>query len=283
MRVVFLDVDGTLLNSRHRLLPCTQSAIRRLGAMGVRVVPASARPPGALCPLAESLHLTSPVIAYNGALVTAGPEPNAPLLGSYHLPPEASAEAMALARQSEVVCSLYRGNDWITPDPDHPLIAAEAAISGLTPRRLDPSPAPGPPWTDRGQGAHKIPLIGRADRLDAIERGADESVRRLGMAASRSKLTYWEWVRAGVSKGTGVSLVLKALGISRRDSAAIGDGANDIPMFQAAGIGVAMGNAPDPVRAAADWVTGAADEDGLADALARLVPSPGIAEKGESR
>lgn len=269
MRIVFLDVDGTLLDSAHRLRPRSRFAVIRLRDAGVEVVLASARPPGALHPLADRLQLAGPVIAYNGALVKAGLGRDKAVWGSFPLPPAAVAEALALAGQSGLVASVYAGDDWFAPEPDHPWIREEAAITGLTPRAVDGSGA----IADRTREAHKILLIGEAHRLDVLEREAEGALDRLGVSATRSKPTYWEWVRAGVSKGTGVALVLKALGISPQEAAAVGDGANDLAMFRQTAVGVAMGNAPVSVRSVATWVTGAADEDGLAEALQRLVPA----------
>ena len=75
----------------------------------------------------------------------------------------------------------------------------------------------------------------------------------------------------GVSKGGALREMAGLMGISIEETIAFGDGGNDIPLIEAAGLGVAMGNSGDDVKAAAGYVTGHVDEDGFADALRRFV------------
>ena len=70
-------------------------------------------------------------------------------------------------------------------------------------------------------------------------------------------------------KASGIEQVTEHLGIARRDTLAIGDSDNDLEMLRHAGVGIAMGNAPDAVKAIADEVTGRVDEDGLHAAFVR--------------
>ena len=76
----------------------------------------------------------------------------------------------------------------------------------------------------------------------------------------------------GVNKATGLEIVRERLGIPREHVLAIGDGRNDIDMLQWAGVGIAMGQAPEEVIAVSDRVTGADVEDGVATALAEAFP-----------
>jgi len=71
-------------------------------------------------------------------------------------------------------------------------------------------------------------------------------------------------VKKGVTKATGMQLMLDHVGIPQKDSIGIGDGSNDLPMIKYAGLGVAMGNAPENVKAEADYVTETCDNDGVA-------------------
>ena len=81
---------------------------------------------------------------------------------------------------------------------------------------------------------------------------------------------YAEVLPKGCCKSAGMRLVLKDAGLTREDSVAFGDSTNDTDMLLYAGIGVAMGNAPDEVKAAADFVTGTCEESGVSGALRNL-------------
>ena len=75
---------------------------------------------------------------------------------------------------------------------------------------------------------------------------------------------------AGVNKGSGLVELGKRLGIEREEIMAFGDGDNDEPMLREAGFGVAMANAEEKVKAAADYITGSNEEDGVAKAIERF-------------
>ena len=71
----------------------------------------------------------------------------------------------------------------------------------------------------------------------------------------------------GVTKASGIASFAREMGIGIDETVAFGDGGNDVPMLEAAGLGVAMGNASDEVKARAGYVTASVDDDGLAQAL----------------
>jgi Cof subfamily protein (haloacid dehalogenase superfamily) len=91
--------------------------------------------------------------------------------------------------------------------------------------------------------------------------------------ATFSKPNYLEIVPIGVDKAKALVKLANSLGIELSQVAALGDGQNDIEMLREAGLGIAMGNASDAVKSAADWITGTNDEDGVAQAVRRLVSS----------
>lgn len=89
--------------------------------------------------------------------------------------------------------------------------------------------------------------------------------------AARWHPDFADVVPLGINKAVGIQHVLSRYGISQEETIAFGDGGNDIAMLRYAGIGVAMGNAADEVKAEADYVTSSVDEDGIAKALARYI------------
>jgi len=80
-----------------------------------------------------------------------------------------------------------------------------------------------------------------------------------------------ELVPSGVSKETGLRLLMKERGLGPQDVAAVGDGNNDVEMLRLAGVGIAVGNASEAALAAADHVVAPSDEDGVAEAIQRFV------------
>ncbi|MED9899909.1 MAG: HAD family hydrolase [Bacteroidales bacterium] len=92
-----------------------------------------------------------------------------------------------------------------------------------------------------------------------------------GLIASRWMPIFADISVRGVTKASGISAFAKEMGISIEETISFGDGGNDIPMIEAAGLGIAMGNASDDVKAAADYITASVDDDGFAAALRKFV------------
>lgn len=105
---------------------------------------------------------------------------------------------------------------------------------------------------------------------------ADEESRMMndvlkGCDAARWHPAFADCIRKGTSKATGIDAICRYYGIELKDTMAVGDGGNDIAMLRHAGIGVAMDNASDEVKANADYITSSVDEDGVANLLKKLL------------
>ena len=90
----------------------------------------------------------------------------------------------------------------------------------------------------------------------------------------RSEPYFLELVPQGIDKALSLSVLLENIGMTREEVIAIGDGYNDLSMIKFAGMGVAMGNAQEPVKKAADYITLTNDEDGVAEAIERIFNVP---------
>jgi len=95
---------------------------------------------------------------------------------------------------------------------------------------------------------------------------------RISMVPSNPE--YLELLPQGVDKAFALAVIGRRLGIAASEMIAFGDGAHDAPMLAYAGLGIAMGNAPDDVKRSAHWVTGPSDEDGVAQAVERIFGMP---------
>ena len=109
-------------------------------------------------------------------------------------------------------------------------------------------------------------IVGDADELIPLE--AELCLRLQGrINVFRSEPYFLELVPQGIDKALSLAVLLKEIGVERKEMIAIGDGYNDLSMIKFAGLGIAMGNAQEPVKKAADYITLSNEEDGVAEAL----------------
>ena len=260
--IVFLDIDGTLLDSRHQIMPCTHQHLQGLHRQGVPIVLCSARPPEGVHQVSVAAGLDGPKACYNGGLIY---DENRSLLRDVGIDLYLAMDFrhFVATRYPDLVVSAYLYNVWLTEDPRHPLIRREAEISGCAPLMGT---------LDQVEGAvthiHKLLCIGDPMRIRALQNELAEHFPQL--MALRSKSDYLEILPPQSTKGTAAKLLLEHYGIHRNQAVAFGDSDVDMDMLQYCGLGVAMGNAPRQVREQADFVTASNDEEGVYIALNSL-------------
>jgi Cof subfamily protein (haloacid dehalogenase superfamily) len=256
--LIAIDVDGTLLRTDKRLPKRVAHAIQKAAAAGVRVVLASARPPRSVRAIYEYLGLDTPTIHYNGALIRdirAG-------LTLFHqpLPAHLVRQIIAMARRIDprVIVSIESLDHWYTDRPDHSLQTA-------TSRRFDPDhvgPFPG----FLHQPVTKLMLLAPAQRMERIGMGVS---RRFGdhVTIAVSDRDLLQIIHPSVDKSAALALIAQRMGVPPTQVMAIGDAPNDIGMLRWAGLGVAVENAWDRVRDAADVIVPSNDHNGVAVAI----------------
>jgi Cof subfamily protein (haloacid dehalogenase superfamily) len=262
-RLIVLDVDGTLVDRERRVSPDTLRALAAAQARGIRVTLATGRMYASARPYAERIKADAPLILYNGARVQ---DPAAgSILYSAQLPRHQAARGLRLAQQFDVHVNLYLGEticiervSEVSRESARKDGVAQVPVGDLV-RFLEGQP----------DDPVKILLIGPDERLDAVA----AAYRAGGFGAEdlphlvRSEATYLEIQPRGVTKGAGLVRVCKLLGIPPSAAIAFGDNLNDLEMIQAAGLGVAMGNAHADLKRAARMVAPSNDEDGVAAVL----------------
>ncbi len=263
IQLVAIDLDGTLLNSAKQITDSTAATLRAVRrTTGGHVILASARPPRGALPFYNALHLDTPMINYNGALVYRPTDQR--VLLHRPLPALAAAETVRLARSvyADVVVSAEIMDKWYTDRVDD-------RYSTDTARSFRPDLiAPLSQWLK--QSVTKLLLLGEPARLA----GVAEAIRAqlpTQVTVTQAREFLLQVMHPSVSKAYALRMVAGELGVPREQVMAIGDNANDIDMLQWAGVGVAMGNAPAEVQAAADHVTGHNDADGVARAIQMLM------------
>lgn len=253
LRLLCLDIDGTLLNTAHQLPPENRAAVQYAAENGVTICLLSARPPQAIAPIAQALGVPGPVASFGGALIQVGEQ----RIFDRRLPIEAVQAVLRLTPQ-DVSPSLYRDTAWFVERKDR-WNAAEGSITGLCPTvaPLEDTLATGAP--------HKLLCMGEAAQIDRFYRILQQQT--LSAELLRSKDEYLEIIPDKAGKAEALLTVCRYLGIASAQAMAIGDHDVDCSLLRAAGIGVAMGNGSPAARQAADWIAPDNDHAGVAAAV----------------
>ena len=272
--IVFLDIDGTLLDSRHQVMPCTRNHLKQLQERGVPIVLCSARPPEGVNLVAEQIGLQGPKACYNGGLIFDG---NSTILRDVgiDIPQAMDFKQFVTERFPELVVSSYLYNVWLAEDPQQPLIQQEAEISGCKPLKGSLAQV-----ASTASHIHKLLCMGDAMRIRALQKEIPQHFPEL--MALRSKSTYLEILPRESTKGSAAQVLTAHYGLRAEQAVAFGDNDVDLDMLQYCGLGVAMGNAPRQVKEAADFVTASNDEEGVYIALNSLrLKAPNRSRKSE--
>jgi len=260
IRLVALDVDGTLLDSQHQVTEGVRGVIREAVGAGLKIALASARGPSGLRPVARRLGIEGHAVAFSGALLCRiGASPPAEVLGSRCLELEPARLVARRARDMDISVGWWDLEQWSVFALDGPA-RREAAIIEVEPRVED--------LCTLARAPFKLQCM---VPVDAIERlVALRAELPPGCVGQFSNPNYFEVFSPGTDKAHAVLELGALLGCAPEEIAAIGDGENDVAMLGAVGLGVAVANARPAVRAAAAWVTASNDEDGVAVALHRM-------------
>jgi len=260
--IVFLDIDGTLLDSQHQVMPCTRERLRYLHRRGVPVILCSARPPKGVNLVAGQLGVQGPVACYNGGLVF---DENSTILRDVGIDIRLALEFQSFAAQRypDVVVSAYLYNVWLAEDIHHPAITLEAEISGCTPLQGTLTQL-----ASSVTHVHKLLCIGDALQIRSLQKEAQQQFPQL--MALRSKSTYLEILSPESTKGSAAEVLLDHYGVKSGQAVAFGDSDVDVDLIRYCGFGVAMGNATRLAKEAADYVTASNDQEGVYIALNSL-------------
>jgi Cof subfamily protein (haloacid dehalogenase superfamily) len=261
IRLVVADVDGTLVTSDKVLTTASVAAVHRLHDAGIHFAVTSGRPPRGMGMLIGPLALRDPIGGFNGGLVV---RPDLAVLVERQVPPEMVGGVLEVLDAHGVDAWCYQGNDWLVRDPEGPHVAQEAATVEF---------APTVRTSFTGVADEVVKLVGVSDDPGAIATAAAALHAAFGadIAASTSQPYYLDVTHPEATKGNVVAYLSSALKVAAGEIATIGDGPNDVLMFDVSGLSIAMGNASEPVRASADEVTRSNDDEGVAYAIEHFI------------
>ncbi len=270
IKLVGLDLDGTLLNEEKRVTEYSREVLNKVIALGVIVSPATGRP---ITGIPRGV-LEFPGIRYaltaNGARITDIRKDRT--LYEALMPVETARRVLEVLEPFDAIKEIYF---------DGVGYAEEAMLKMVAEYETRPNMA-------EYIAATRVAVKSIHKKLKDMNRPLDKVQAFFRCTKDRDRV--WEELRQvpcieitgagdknievsllGVNKGTGLIKLGKILGITREEIMAVGDGHNDTDMIREAGLGVAMGNGADALKAQADYITESNEEDGAAKALERFV------------
>lgn len=269
IKLIALDLDGTLLNSRKELTVRNRTALTRAAARGIEIVPATGRFYSGMPEAVRTLPFIHYAITINGAEVRDLVEDKA--LYTSLIPIDEAVEIMAYFDTLPLIYDCYQDNSgWMTA-----AMRERAAEFTEDPHYIQmirdlrkPVPELKEFLRKRNRGVQKIQIF----TMDMKVR--EEILHTLGerfpgLSVTSSVPNNVEINSENANKGVALQALLDYLHI--KNAAAFGDGLNDTEMLRVASCGVAMGNAQDCVKEVADAVTGSCDDDGVAQYVEKIL------------
>lgn len=256
-KALVLDIDGTLTNSKKEITPATRQAIQDLMKHGQKVILASGRPTPGMRRYEKELELEKYggyLLSFNGAKIVDCY--TGEIIYQKLLPLSLLPGLYRFADDNGCGLITYLGSEVISAFPPDKYVELEARINGLPVREVDN-------FTEFVDfDINKCLMTAEPEKAERLEQELRE---RYGTHADiyRSEPYFIEIVPKNVNKGASLDRILPVLGVVRENTVCCGDGFNDISMIEYAGVGVAMENAQQAVKDAADYVTTSNDEDGL--------------------
>jgi Cof subfamily protein (haloacid dehalogenase superfamily) len=258
---VLADVDGTLLTDDKVLTEAAIAAAQALRAAGIVLAIVSARPLRGMRMLVEPLGVAAPLCGFNGGVI-AGPDFS--IIAQHLLAPATARRAVAQLDASRVQVWVFAGQNWLVRDASQPYVAFEQRTVGFAPTVVE----------DFGTALdNAAKIVGVSRDFGQLARCEGEvGVALAGQAAAvRSQPYYLDITHPLANKGAALSAIAGLLAIAPDQIAAIGDGRNDVAMFERSGFAIAMGNASDEVKARASVVTDGNDDDDFAKAMREFI------------
>ena len=272
IKLIALDLDGTLLDSEKRLSERNRDALAAAAAKGVHIVPTTGRFFGMMPEAIRALPFVRYAITVNGAQVYDRETDSA--LARAEIPLATAVAAMEVLDGFDCIYDCYQENwGWMTDAMQRK--AAEYAPDAHYLRMIREFRRPVPELkahlAAKGADVQKVMCFARdAADLPAIQGAL--AARFPELVLTRSTPNNVEINHALAHKGEALRRLCDALGFGIENAMSFGDGLNDLTMVRDAGLGVAMANAAPEVLAAAKHVTLSNDEDGVAAAIERFLP-----------
>lgn len=269
-QLLAIDVDGTLVDRSERLSPAIRAALRRAVAAGVHVVLATGRRYGRVLHLVEPLSIELPLITACGGLIKDPRDHQTLFRAEYD---EAALGALLDFLFAEGHSPILSGDTYTEGyefcyrqrHADRPEVAEFLERNAARCRLWDGPIDVFPPKLHAGL------VLGAEPEMHSLESQIHQrwngAFTTYVLPSPRTAGFLCEFMPAGTTKWAAIERLAAAWRVSHESICAVGDDINDVPMIRSAGLGVAMGNAPEPVKAVADRIAPSHAEDGVATVI----------------
>jgi Cof subfamily protein (haloacid dehalogenase superfamily) len=270
IRLIVCDLDGTLLNSRKLISPENLAAVREARSRGIFVTICSGRVHPMLEAYSRTLDIQGPLIAANGGVIfdtQSGQIVYRKLADGekiYHLLRFCFEHGMDHIVVSSRACWYSENSRRIRRFEQYNEIAKADKLQPMILRRFG-----GDYRKALADEIYKVLISGLSPQEEALTEAYIHSIGDLSNTSSEPDLL--DVSAAGVNKGEGVRILAERLSLVKEQICVFGDYWNDIPMLEAAGLPIAMGNGDSRVKASALAITGSHDEDGVASAIKKYI------------
>lgn len=264
-KMIALDIDGTLTNSKKQITPGVKRALKKAQEKGVKVVLASGRPTPGILPLAKELELENYggfILSFNGGKIINCK--TGETIYEKMIPEEKISALYDFARKHDVGLLSYQKDHIITESPENKYVKIEARVNQMPVKEIED-------FVDYVDfPVVKCMMLGDGEYLEKLE---EKAVNELGDGLSiyRSEPYFLETMPENIDKANSLEKLLRHEGLTREELIACGDGFNDVSMIHYAGLGVAMENAQEAVKQVANYVTASCDEDGVAKVVEKFL------------
>jgi len=289
------DVDGTLVTKEKVLTTSARNAVRHLHDAGIAFTITSGRPPLGMKMLIDTLALTAPIAAFNGAVFL---RPDFSIIEQNLLSAPVAKRVVEIIDSHGLDVWIYSDRDWFVHERHGPHVDREEWT-------IKSPPTVVASFDNLLDNVAKI--VGVSDDLEAVARCEADTQREFKeqvccqagassgggeqVSAARSQPYYLDVTHPRANKGFVVERLSEILAIPSHEIATIGDMPNDVPMFSKSSLSIAMGNASVEVQRAAQYVTTSNEDEGFANAVERFIlgsndsvhTSSELSQMGETR
>lgn len=263
-KLLATDMDGTLLDKQKKISERNQQAIHAAKQAGVKIVLASGRPLEGLQPYLQQLGLLDEedyVLCFNGALVQRS---DGKMITRQEMSGKDCKMLTDYAQKFGVFCHTFSESRGLIAPQENQYSRHDAEINHIPLHIIDFSQIPDE------EPVIKTMWVDTPEKLDAALAKLPEYIAKQ-YTVVRSTPFFLEFLPLAANKGSGVEKLAQHLGFTADEIICIGDAGNDLHMIEYAGLGVAMGNATDEIKAIADYVTADNLHSGVAEVIEKFI------------